>query len=198
MQRRIDDGAEHRAPKWQWHHPRDALTHEVKRCGHVDLGLWDNHQRHRRRGQQQGEVVVGEGHTEHRVHLVEIDLRKVYQLVPEPHRVGVTGLERDHPRPGAHVEVAGATGGLRLLGGVELDPRALVEHVRVGDEQPGLGRSFAHLEQVLDEHAERGAPVADVVLPDDVVAEVLERAGQRVADDRRAQVPDVHLLGHVG
>ena len=32
----------------------------------------------------------------------------------------------------------------------------------------------------------------------DVVAEVLQGAGQRVADDRGAQVPDVHLLGHVG
>jgi hypothetical protein len=29
---------------------------------------------------------------------------------------------------------------------------------------------------VLDEHAERGAPVADVVLADDVVSEVLECA----------------------
>ena len=30
------------------------------------------------------------------------------------------------------------------------------------------------------------------------VPEVLQRARQRVADDRGAQVPDVHLLGHVG
>ena len=54
------------------------------------------------------------------------------------------------------------------------------------------------VEQVLDEHAERRPPVADVVLAPHVVAEEAEHAGQRVADERGAQVADVHLLGHVG
>src|SRR5699024_4707572 len=40
-------------------------------------------------------------------------------------------------------------------------------------------------------------PVADVVLAHHGAAELLERAGERVADHGGAQVADVHLLGHV-
>ena len=54
-----------------------------------------------------------------------------------------------------------------------------------------------HLLPVADEHAERRAPVTDVVLPDHPVPEMLERAGERVPHHGRAQVPDVHLLGDV-
>jgi hypothetical protein len=61
----------------------------------------------------------------------------------------------------------------------------------------GLVAVLAHVEQVFDQHPERRAPVADVVLPDHVVAEALQGAGQGVADHGGAQVPDVHLLGHV-
>jgi hypothetical protein len=52
--------------------------------------------------------------------------------------------------------------------------------------------------KVLNEHAELGAPVAEVVLPDHVRAEETQHAGERVADDGAPQVPDVHLLGDVG
>ena len=51
--------------------------------------------------------------------------------------------------------------------------------------------------EVSDEHAELGAPVADVVESEDVVADELEQAADAVADDCRAQVADVHLLGDV-
>jgi hypothetical protein len=50
---------------------------------------------------------------------------------------------------------------------------------------------------VLDQHPERPTPVADVVLADHPVAEELHHPHQRVADHRRTQVPDVHLLGDV-
>ena len=59
------------------------------------------------------------------------------------------------------------------------------------------GTQFGMLIQYLDEHPELRAPIAQVVLPDDGGAEVPEHASERVADDRRAQVPDVHLLGDV-
>lgn len=44
---------------------------------------------------------------------------------------------------------------------------------------------------------ELGAPVADVVDADELVAHELERARQRVADDGGTQVAHVHLLGDV-
>ena len=64
--------------------------------------------------------------------------------------------------------------------------------------RPQLGRGgvLADRQQVLDEHPEQGAPVAHVV-PPDVGSQAVQRADEGVADDRRAQVGDVHLLGHV-
>ena len=40
-------------------------------------------------------------------------------------------------------------------------------------------------------------PVADMVLANDAVALELDDAADGVADDRAAQMPDVHLLGDV-
>jgi hypothetical protein len=49
-----------------------------------------------------------------------------------------------------------------------------------------------------EELAELGAPVADVVVGDDAVAEVAEGTGDDVADAGGADVADVHGLGDVG
>ena len=49
-----------------------------------------------------------------------------------------------------------------------------------------------------DEHAELGAPVADVVEPEHVVPQELDEVGDGVADDGRPEVTHVHLLGDVG
>ena len=59
-----------------------------------------------------------------------------------------------------------------------------------------VGEAFGA--EVVDEHAELRAEVADVILADDGVAEELQHAGEGVADDGGAQVADVHLLGDVG
>ena len=80
---------------------------------------------------------------------------------------------------------------------IELAAGGGVELVEVADAE-GLGPlGPVHVEQVLDEHAEGRAPVADVVLAQHGVAEEAEDAGQRIADQGAAQVADVHLLGHV-
>jgi len=84
--------------------------------------------------------------------------------------------------------------------------RLPVELLHVGNRYALQGRddvrpSLVALEppvQAGRQHPELGAPVADVVLADDVVAEELERPADGVADDRAAEVPDVHLLGEVG
>ena len=58
------------------------------------------------------------------------------------------------------------------------------------------GDSPAVLE-LRDEHAHRRAPVAEMDVADDLVSGEPEQALERIPDDRRAQVPDVHGLGDV-
>src|SRR5258707_13008699 len=50
---------------------------------------------------------------------------------------------------------------------------------------------------MLAQTAELSAPVTDVVGPDPPVAEILEDAHHRVADDRGAQMAHVHFPGYV-
>ena len=94
-----------------------------------------------------------------------------------------------------HDPLAGAFLELLRLG--ELRVGLLVEAVEIALLQTFGGDVFAEVEQMLDQHAERTAPVADVVLADHVVAEELEHPHQRVADHGRAEVAGVHLLGDV-
>jgi hypothetical protein len=134
-------------------------------------------------------IGLGQRDTEGAVGPVEVVLRQLDHLRPEPQGLGVAGLERHHPRASP-----GGEGGIA----VEIGPGGLVEGVRVRLEQGSLHGTLPHVEEVLDEHPERCAPVADVVLADDVVAEFLQGARQSVADHRGPQVADVHLLGQVG
>ncbi len=50
----------------------------------------------------------------------------------------------------------------------------------------------------VDDHAELRAPVAEVVVADRPMAKEAERAAEGVADHGRADMADVHRLGHVG
>ena len=135
------------------------------------------------------DVVVGQQHPEQVVDLAGVAHGLGHEDPPEVQRLVVATLQQ-------HDAVAAALGEGRVT--VELPPGRGVELVEVPHtERLGVGRPV-NVEQVLDEHAERRAPVADVVLPQHVVPEEPEHAGQRVADEGGAQVPDVHLLGHVG
>jgi hypothetical protein len=140
-------------------------------------------------GRLASEVGVGQRDVQRRIDAVEIVLGQVDEIGPQPHRLGVALLQgqRPGPRPRHHLGVR--------LGGVT---RRLIERVGVSLHQPSGLRALAHRQQVLDEHAEVGAPVADVVLPNDVVPQVFQRPGKRVPDHGGPQVPDVHLLGNVG
>ena len=77
---------------------------------------------------------------------------------------------------------------------------SLVEGIQVGNRVTGglLGAQQFLVDRVLDQHSKRRPPVADVVLRDHLVAAEAQQPHQAVADDRRAQVAHVHLLGHVG
>jgi hypothetical protein len=98
--------------------------------------------------------------------------------------IRVAGLQLDHQATGAVGELFGLVEAL-LGGAVEVFQ---VRQLVAGD------RVFL---QVGHQHAELGAPVAHVVLADHFVAEELQHPGHAVADDGRAQVADVHLLGQV-
>ena len=134
-----------------------------------------------------GQVVVGEQHAELVVDLVPVRRALLDECSPQRHRLGVAVLQQHDPLAGPLLE---------LLVGRELGGRVLVEGVEVAQLERA-GPLGADVDEVLDEHAERAAPVTDVVLPHDVVADGLEQPHQGVADDRRAEVPDVHLLGDV-
>ncbi|CAO0835925.1 hypothetical protein SMICM17S_05673 [Streptomyces microflavus] len=140
------------------------------------------------------DVGVADLHVELVEDGVEVDLRLVDEALPQLQRLGVPGLEGHHPVPRARLE---------LLVGVEQRTRRLVDpvqrrHRRLAVRRVTLVLQGARvLDQILDEHAELGAPVADVVAPDHALAGELQDPDHRVTDDRRPQVADVHLLGHV-
>mmetsp|Transcript_40003 Transcript_40003/g.68243 ORF Transcript_40003/g.68243 Transcript_40003/m.68243 type:complete len:467 (+) Transcript_40003:303-1703(+) len=73
-----------------------------------------------------------------------------------------------------------------------------VKRREVGDVGHVVVKVGVLLLEVLDEHPELRAPVADVVDAADVVAGVFEDAAHGLADDGGAQVTHVHFLGDVG
>ena len=116
--------------------------------------------------------------------------RLVDECLPQLRRLGVVAaLQQHHTAAGAFFE---------LVIGVELGARRFVERIEVAYVERRRALHTAHVDEVLDEHAERRAPVAEMVLAGHLVTDELEHPHQRVADDGGAQVADVHLLGHVG
>jgi hypothetical protein len=63
----------------------------------------------------------------------------------------------------------------------------------VGVERGGVEQGFP----AVEDHAELGAPVADVVVGDDFVADEAGDAGEGVADEGGADVADVRGFGDV-
>ena len=110
----------------------------------------------------------------------------IVEAGPQAQAFGIAGLQLHH-------QFASALGELGRL--VEALLRGAVEVFQVGQFTVGGGWVFLHIGQ---QHAELGAPVANVVLADHLVAEEFEHAGDAVADDGRAQMANVHLFGQVG
>ena len=50
---------------------------------------------------------------------------------------------------------------------------------------------------MLNQHAKRGAPVADVIFANNTVSNKLQHAHQRITNHRAAQMPNVHFFCHV-
>ncbi len=119
-----------------------------------------------------GDVLVGEHHVEAVVDRVEVAAGRVVEQPPQTQAGLVARLER-------HDAFAGTIGEDRVGLVVELGPGRLIEAREVADRQGRGRRVLSLVDQVLDQHAERCPPVADVVLADDVVAEPLGDANQR-------------------
>ena len=141
-------------------------------------------------------ILVDQQHVERVVHRLEVALGLRHDLLPGGDGRRIAGLECNDP-------TAGPLGELRVA--VVPRPGVPVQAVEPGHGRRAgvLGRSTGGAEpvrplpKVLDEHAELRAPIADVILAHDLVPTEVEDAGQRIADDRGAQVADVHLLGDV-
>jgi len=86
---------------------------------------------------------------------------------------------------------------LKLWRSIELLARLFVERIKVTNRQFAGCAIFTKVDEMLDEHSERRAPIADVVFAHHSVADGLKHAHERIADDRRAQMTNVHLFGHV-
>ena len=113
-----------------------------------------------------------------------------HELLPERAVLGVAGVELGGL--GARGVLDGRVAGLDPVLGQAVEPGQLGH--RVGR----VGRLVAGVLPAPEDHAELRAPVAQVVVADDRVPERREDPGQALADDRRADVADVHRLGDVG
>jgi hypothetical protein len=131
-----------------------------------------------------GDVGALERDAELGVDGLEVTRRQIDQDPPVLQRLRIARLQQDDARTRAIRE-------RRIT--LELLARGLVELRELGD----LGVRRPQIDHVLDQHAERRAPVTDVVLAQDGVAAPFEHARERIADHRAAQVADVHLLRDV-
>ena len=50
----------------------------------------------------------------------------------------------------------------------------------------------------IDDHAELGAPVTQVIVADDLVTQELKCAAKSISDHRGTDVPHVHGFGYIG
>ena len=133
---------------------------------------------------------VIELHAEPPVNCVELRLRQRDHLVPDVQIFGVAGSGVS-PIPGV---AASSARGICVAFGVDdfVEPLHFADGVAFE-----RGADSDSCFQPTSSIAELRAPVADVIVGDDAVAEQPQRARERVAEDRGANVADVHRLGDV-
>ena len=164
----------------------DTQGSVVDHCRAVGLEIMNDRSKIIVVGRLAGKIIIGQQHVQPRVRRIESRQRNLDQLLPDRSGLLIPGLQRDHPAPGS---------GGELVVGAEVRARPGVQRLGLRQrESPGVDLL---LEDLFDQHAELGAPVADVVLRDHPVAEGQHHPTEAVADDRRPQVADVHLLGDV-
>ena len=128
-------------------------------------------------------------HAQPLVNSVELDARQRDHLMPDAEVFLVASLESDQFLPGGLKR-----GGVGFAFGADLLVKAFHLGDGVGLERRGVQLTFPSDQQ----HPELRAPVAQVVVGDNPVAQQTERAGQTIPQDGGADVADVHGFGHVG
>ena len=127
-------------------------------------------------------------YTEPRVNFVELLFRQRNHFTPDFQVFRVAALEFDEFLAG------GLPDGFH---GFARGDDHFIKPLHFAD---GIGFERVRFQVVFpaeQQHPELRAPVADVVVGDDAVAEQPQRARQAIAENRRADMPDVHRLGHV-
>ena len=107
---------------------------------------------------------------------------------PQSQRVAISSLQPHDTLASAFLKVGGC---------LELGPRLFVETVEIAHREFARRIHFSQVDEVLDEHAERCPPVADVIFTDHSVTNRLTHAHQCITDHRGPQVSNVHLFGNV-
>src|SRR5262249_53876293 len=74
----------------------------------------------------------------------------------------------------------------------------LVDTDQFGDRVASQGVAVEQMFPAVNYHPELGAPVADVIVANHVVAQKCRDASQRIAQDGAPDMADVHRLGNVG
>ena len=109
-----------------------------------------------------GQVVVRQQHTELVVNTVKIVVGHLDQTTPKHQRVFVIALQQHDAGPSTFLKW------FRVL---KLGVRLLVEAIKIALRQSFGRHIFAKIKKMLDEHAERPPPVADVIFPRHGVAD---------------------------
>jgi len=132
---------------------------------------------------------VVEPHAEPLVDDVELGARERDHPAPDGEVLRVAGLQPDQ-FPAGGFERGGA--GFAFGGGLFVEALHLGD--RVGLQRGGVQVAFPGRQQ----HPELRAPVAQVVVGQDAETEGAVEAVKGIADHSRADVADVHRLGHIG
>ena len=154
-------------------------------------------------------MLVVEAHVETPINVLDLLEGRRHERLPQPHVLRVAGVQLGGLLAANLQDLSGPRlfffailflldlvlilfrGGLGKVPDVDIDPSQLPHRV---------GRERLLVQEVLvavQEHAELRAPVAEVVVGDDAVAQEAQQPGQGVADDGAAQVADVHRFRHI-
>ena len=130
-----------------------------------------------------------EADTEFFVDVLEFGPGQIHELLPDGAVLRIALLEFDQFLARGLVH-----GGIGLLERVDLAVKA--GHFRNGIARQGV--AIKEMFPPVEDLAELRAPVAEMVVGDDLVSGEPRDAGQRVAEDGAADVADMHRLGDVG